>query len=494
MGCSGTKTIEVKRNNTSPSNSNSNINNDDYNNKNNTDNKSIILNNSNINNNNDYSITNNNMIAERFMFEESGGAKFVVHRNDGMNDFIIEITLSKIDERIIHNKAKFIMILDISGSMSSYVHNLVTKIIPRGLNLLNYRDTDFIHLITFQSKVKYDYITVGQLKKDSSIVGSGDTYMANVYKNIKFILNSYPKQKNYRILVLSDGIIYDQEKTKNEAEIIKEFIDVSDFYISSGAIRYNSNESDTKAISSILMLNTDISKTRVLTNVSSSQSNEEVSQKIYELFKDDYFATDYILKSDKIKFRIEPWKEGKNEIKLNEGKNIIFADKNPLIEQIGIYEEGILKYKKNDFKNGYKINYLNYNALLGVKINMIARKVRINKTSGSIAALEENKKIINYFENFEKRLPGNNELEDKIAKELKRANELDISKFNNEELAQYIGVENNMIPIEDFLKIGKIGEKEEKNINEFFQNVWREASKIDSAFEKVFFSNKKIKK
>ena len=88
------------------------------------------------------------------------------------------------------------------------------------------------------------------------------------------------------------------------------------------------------------MLNTDISKTRVLTNVSSSQSNEEVSQKIYELFKDDYFATDYILKSDKIKFRIEPWKEGKNEIKLNEGKNIIFADKNPSIEHIGIYEEG----------------------------------------------------------------------------------------------------------------------------------------------------------
>ena len=493
MGSSGTKTIVVKQNNTSPSNSNNNINNDDYNIKNNTDNKSIILNNSNINNNNDYSITNNNIIAERFVFEESDGTNFVVHRNDGMNDFIIEITLSKIDERIIHNKAKFIMILDTSGSMSSYVQNLVTKIIPRGLNLLNYRDTDFIHLITFQSKVKYDYITVGQLKKDLSIVGGGATYMADVYKNIKFILNSYPKQKNYRILVLSDGIIYDQEKTKNEAEIIKEFIDVSDFYISSGAIRYNSNESDTKAISSILMLNTDISKTRVLTNVSISQSNEEVSQKIYELFKDDYFATDYILKSDKIKFRIEPWKEGKNEIKLNEGKNVIFADKNPSIEHVGIYEEGKLKYTKDDFKNGYKINYLNYNALLGVKINMTARKVRINKTSGSIAALEENKKIINYFENFEKRLPGNNELEDKITKELKRANELDISKFNNEELAQYIGVENNMIPIEDFLKIGKIGEKEEKNINEIFQNVWCDALKIDSAFEKVF-SNKKIKK
>ena len=84
-----------------------------------------------------------------------------------------------------------------------------------------------------------------------------------------------------------------------------------------------------------------------------------------------------------------------------------------------------------------------------------------------------------YFEKFEKSLPGNKELEDKIAKELKKANELDISKFNNEELAQYIGVENNMIPIE--------------TINEFFENVCRAALKIDLAFEKVF-SNKKIKK
>ena len=113
MGCSAAETKEGKQNNTSPSNSNNNFNNDDYNIKNNTDNKSIILNNSNINNNNDYSITNNNIIAKRFVFEESNSTNFVVHRNDGMNDFIIEITLSKIDERIIHNKAKFIMILDI---------------------------------------------------------------------------------------------------------------------------------------------------------------------------------------------------------------------------------------------------------------------------------------------------------------------------------------------------------------------------------------------
>ena len=181
--------------------------------------------------------------------------------------------------------------------------------------------------------------------------------------------------------MLSDGKILDQDETKYQAELLKNYLDGSDYSISVGSIRYNSGsgEADTRAISSVLMLNTDINKTRVLTEVNSSDSNEKVSQKIYELFKDDYFESDFILKSEKIKFRIEPWKEGSNEVKLNEGKNIIFADKNPTIEDVGIYEQGKLKYTKKDFINGYKMAYSNYNSILGAKIRMTARKVRINE-------------------------------------------------------------------------------------------------------------------
>ena len=56
---------------------------------------------------------------------------------------------------------------------------------------------------------------------------------------------------------------------------------------------------------------------------------------------------------------------------------------------------------------------------------MTSRKVRINKTTGSKEALAENKKIIDYFENFEKKLAGNENKEALVAKELKRTNELD---------------------------------------------------------------------
>ena len=313
--------------------------------------------------------------------------------------------------------------------------------------------------------------------------------MAGVYQKVNSILRVNGNHKNYRILVLSDGEIADQTETVRQAEELKKFIDYNNYSLSIGSIRYNTGygQPDTRAISSVLMLNTDNAKERVLTEVSSNDSNEKISRKIYDLFKDDYFESDFTIQSNKIKFRIEPWKEGTNSLKLKEGNNIIFADGNPSLEKVGIFEGGRLKYNKDDFKNGYKLNYSNFNTLLGAKINMVARKVRINKTSGSKAALEENKKIINYFENFEKKLIGNENKKAIISKELKMTNELDISNYDNNKLAQFIGVDNNMIPITDFLKdFLKMDEKEEDNIQEFVENVFSDGMKIDLAFDKLF--------
>jgi len=426
-----------------------------------------------------------------YTFQGQKSYNLIVHKNDGMNDYIIELNLTKFDKNKAIKKAEFIMILDISGSMGGHVHKLISDIIPKGLNMLNYNDHDKIYLITFESNVNSYEKTIKELKNDSTLRGRGGTYMAGVYQKINNILKKNGIKNNYRILVLSDGEISDQTQTVRQAEELKNSIDYNKYSLSIGSIRYNTGhgQSDTKAISSVLMLNTDITKTKLITEVSSNDPNEIISRKIYELFKDDYFESDFTIQSDKIKFRIEPWKEGSNSLKLKEGNNIIFSDGNPTLEKVGIYEDGRLKYKKDDFKNGYKINYSNYNSLLGTKINMTARKVRINKTSGSREALEENKKIINYFENFEKRLKGNENKEAIITKELKMTNELDISNYDNNKLAQFIGVDKNMIPITDFLKdVLKIEEKEEKDIKEFAKSVFLDGLKIDLAFDKLFQS------
>ena len=452
--------------------------------------------NNNSNNNNNNKVNNISVFSAKkgndqmFNFIQDNKLACIIHRNDGMNDFIMEINITKINKKYLHTTAEFIMILDVSGSMSSYVHNLVTKIIPRGLNLLHYNDNDIIHLITFESYVRYSNMTVRQLKNDTSIHGAGGTRMSGVYEKLKNVLTNNKDKKNFRILVLSDGQISDQVETENEASKLKYYLDAykNDYFLSARSIRYGSGgqqNGDTRAICSILMLNTDTSKSKIFADVYSSDSNESVSQTIYELFKDDYFETDITLESEKMNFRVDPWEVGSKKVKLNEGKNFIFTKKYPKMEDIGIYENGEKVYSRDDFKNGYNLNYSNYNDILGIKIDMTLRKVKINKTSGTKAALEENKKIIEYFEKFEKNLIGNVNNQTIITEKLKTINELDINKFNNNQLAQFIGVDNNNMDITKLLKeLLKIDDKDEDDISIAFQNVIKIGDKFDQVMQR----------
>ena len=222
-------------NNTSNSNlsgkSNININKNNYSN--------ITENSMNKNSNtNNLANTNNNICLNNrnYFFNDKKGMNFIVHRNDGMNDFIIEINITKSNNQIFSKEVEFIMILDKSGSMGDQVHRLISRIIPSALNLLNYGDNDIIHLITFGSNAYLYNLTVKELKNNNNIVGSGGTSMGDVYKLVRSIFDQNQNKSNFRILALSDGMIEDQEKTKNEAEIIKTFIDATNFSISAGKI------------------------------------------------------------------------------------------------------------------------------------------------------------------------------------------------------------------------------------------------------------------
>ena len=131
------------------------------------------------------------------------------------------------------------------------------------------------------------------------------------------------------------------------------------------------------------------------------------------------------------------------------------------------------------------LNYLNrqiLSFLLIHKINSIPIKL-LSKIKWSLI------KVLLYFENFEKNLAGNENKEAIIATELKRTNELDITKYDNNELAQFIGVGRNVTPIDDFLnKFLKIDKREEKNVNDFVNNVLQDEGRIDLALEKWFYS------
>ena len=62
-----------------------------------------------------------------------------------------------------------------------------------------------------------------------------------------------------------------------------------------------------------------------------------------------------------------------------------------------------------------------------------------------------------------------------------------MSKYDNNQLVQFIGVDNNMVPITDFWKdCLQFDEKDEENINEFVWYVLGDGMKIDLEFEKIF--------
>lgn len=128
---------------------------------------------------------NNSLANQKFLFQGPKNCTLIVHKNDGLNDYILEMNLKKVNKNIFSKQPEFILILDVSGSMSSYVHELVSNIIPRGLNLLKYTDNDSIHLIIFESYSNSFDKTVGELKSDYSIQGEGGTSMSGVYSHLE---------------------------------------------------------------------------------------------------------------------------------------------------------------------------------------------------------------------------------------------------------------------------------------------------------------------
>ena len=123
---------------------------------------------------------------------------------------------------------------------------------------------------------------------------------------------------------------------------------------------------------------------------------------------------------------------------------------------------------------------------------MAIRKVRINKTLESKQALAENEKIINYLEKFEKNLVGNIHKKTWYTDELKKTNKLDISKFKDNELAKFIGVDSSLAIITKSLRnfiVGENYDKDDEDVDKFIKDTTRALKKgiiIDLIYDQIF--------
>ena len=83
-------------------------------------------------------------------------SKAFYYPNKGVNETVIKIEIDEKEKSSPINN-EFIFILDISGSMGSFVNQILTKVIPKVYEKFNYPNEKKIHLITFESNSKYYY-------------------------------------------------------------------------------------------------------------------------------------------------------------------------------------------------------------------------------------------------------------------------------------------------------------------------------------------------
>ena len=348
--------------------------------------------------------------------------KCTIHENKGMNEYIykLDVNIPNLDP------PEFIIIVDKSGSMGSSYKEIISRIIPQVLNSLRYENRK-IHLITFASDIEYLYISQFELKKLKPR-SNGNTYMAKSYDFLEKILcNSKKKCNNFRILIISDGKLHDQEETKQKGLLLYEKYKNA-FKINSQCIRLytNSKEADSEGMASFLKFN-NVKNCDFIIHSSDDLSN--LSIKIENLFKDDGLNGNNLkIIGDNVNLKDFPYEETSSNIKpFKNGKYIIYGDKNK-----PLFIEFEKKKIPLECEKGGEIKANNYQCIASKKINNMIQRFLINRLLNSELCEKENELILNYFNNLCKKTIKEDENDKTLEYLQKKINNINsIKKINN---------------------------------------------------------------
>ena len=303
------------------------------------------------------------------------------------------------------NDYELVFIVDRSGSMNRSYPILINKIIPYLLDKLKFPENKKTHFITFEDYVDYRMFTKNDFLNCKEPAPGAIEKMTDVFPKLRQIFIPKNQKTPFRILTLSDGEIVVAEERKQVPILASELSTEirGKFRINSQAIRYFTStyaNPDTLALASVLQLNT--IKEATLLDIQCSESFESAGDRIYELFKNDGFDCNLMLKANKECIKSNPWNELKGEIPLFIGKNIFWID------NYDDKTEFSIKMNEKEIKmkviKGEEINMGNYGIILASKISEIINKLKILKIVDSQKAKEEIESIINNFKKFEESL------------------------------------------------------------------------------------------
>jgi len=285
------------------------------------------------------------------------------------------------------NLPTFITILDSSVSMGHHTERICKSILPQIFTSLNYPPETLHHIINFDTYTNHQCLTLKDLQS-RPIRSGGCTYIAPTFKKLMDIIKP---NMQYRLLVISDGDVYDMSTALQEASSAKTFM--KNYNINSQTIRFfsSSSQPDTRALASFLQLNT-ITKPN-LVDISGNLSDNVIATAIANLFRDD--TTSYNLTSSVPIFKSQPWLPPTDKITIYNTESTIWLENLP-----GTMNVNGQEYKIDMVIDG-EINEDNVHKILSSELEKFLNYLKLLKVVNNETSKTEIMQIVNYFNNLE---------------------------------------------------------------------------------------------
>ena len=332
-----------------------------------------------------------------------------------------------------------VIILDKSGSMGDQARRLTNEIIPLFLSKLLYDEKRVMHFITFDS-VSALYSKRIEDMRNFTCSGEGGTTMAPAVVKCQEIFGTFVNNygKPIRLLTISDGEIQDMNETEKAAESFVKFLANHDFTINSQAVRLftSSSQPDTRAIASLLQVNN--TTTSQLLDISSTESNESIAEKIADLFRGDNLANSINLSTKNnivIKFPWESTNTSEN-LALTPGDNLFWLRAVPSNE---IRVSG----KSVEVALEVPLTMMKFQELMKEMLDYIVDQMKILKVIVTDVIEKKMQSMLQYFEKTEDDLIKKSNFpslhQKKISKVLALiSNDKNIKNLDQAQMAEYL--------------------------------------------------------
>ena len=340
------------------------------------------------------------------------------NNNNNNNGFIGRLQLSEEDRVNLlsnpadthsttadHNKPLTIFIVDRSGSMGQNVERLASIVIPRvARRYFGLQTDDTYTLITFDTDVETHTNTISEWER-STMRCRGCTNMAGVFQHLmdKLCTNDNP---NVRIVAISDGAVWDTSYTLQAASTAATALKHSK-NISATAIRLftSSSQPDTRALASVLQLNT-VPSSGSIVDIQASATAEGLEAMVDTIGaavgESACVGPLLTLKADHPCFLQVPWAQASSEIHIH-------VDKEQPATTVWLSSPPVnptLNGEPVEMDNhGERVTQDTLHILLADKIDYFMNHLRVLKVVNSATARDELARIVTYFQDLEASLP-----------------------------------------------------------------------------------------